>query len=278
MDIVGIDAYTSDLAGVYKGIYDALRAQAPTKLFAMTEFGSGDPFSPDRSYDLTGEGATSRVRYRAWSTRTSGRTGGRTFVRTARPRCPTRSGSTNHRSFLPPQQPSFDPITFGTGPDSLVFKISEDAYANGDGTSDAKGDATFTVSVDGEQIGGTFTAAASHATHQEQTVTLNGYFGPGTHSVSVRFLNDASGGTAATDRNLYVDAVAYKGANIDLAGSFAVSGIKSFTVSGGTSEPPKSITFDDEFNCFWSIAPATGRQMAVGSAGFSRRTRRSQLG
>ena len=26
---------------------------------------------------------------------------------------------------------------------------------------------------------------------QEQTVTLNGYFGPGTHSVSVRFLNDA---------------------------------------------------------------------------------------
>ncbi len=119
-----------------------------------------------------------------------------------------------------------------------MFKISEDAYANGDGTSDAKGDATFTVSVDGKQIGGTFTAAASHATHQEQTVTLNGYFGPGTHSVSVKFLNDASGGTAATDRNLYVDAVAYKGANIDLAGSFAVSGTKSLTVSGGTSEQP----------------------------------------
>ena len=52
------------------------------------------------------------------------------------------------------------PITFGTGPDSLVFQISEDAYANGDGISDAKGDATFTVSVDGKQIGGTFTAAA----------------------------------------------------------------------------------------------------------------------
>ena len=30
------------------------------------------------------------------------------------------------------------PITFGTGPDSLVFQISEDAYANGDGTSDAR--------------------------------------------------------------------------------------------------------------------------------------------
>ena len=167
-------------------------------------------------------------------------------------------------------------ITFGTGPDSLVFQISEDAYANGDGTSDAKGDATFTVSADGKQIGGTFTAAASHATHQKQTVTLNGYFGPGTHSVSVKFLNDASGGTAATDRNLYVDAVNYKGANITWPDLF-VSGIKGFTVTGGTSAPV------DHFGrriglAFGPSHLATGRPMAVGSAGFCRRTRRSHLG
>ena len=42
VDIVGIDAYTDNLAG-YKGIYDKLIAQAPTKVFALTEFGSGDP-------------------------------------------------------------------------------------------------------------------------------------------------------------------------------------------------------------------------------------------
>ena len=250
VDIVGIDAYTSDLAGVYKGIYDTLRAQAPTKLFAMTEFGSGDPFSPDRSYDLTRlkadiQSALPRVVYtNFWQN------WGPNVCANGKAAMSDPFWINQSQVILPPQQPFVDPITFGTGPDSLVFKISEDAYANGDSTSDAKGDATFTVSVDGEQIGGTFTAAASHATHQEQTVTLNGYFGPGTHSVSVRFLNDASGGTAATDRNLYVDAVAYKGANIDLAGSFAVSGIKSFTVSGGTSEPPKSITFDDELNSF----------------------------
>ena len=104
------------------------------------------------------------------------------------------------------------PITFGTGPDSLVFQISEDAYANGDGTSDAKGDATFTVSVDGKQIGGTFTAAASHAAHQEQTVTLNGYVRTRQHMPSaVKFLNDATGGSASTDRNLYVDSATYEG-------------------------------------------------------------------
>ena len=131
------------------------------------------------------------------------------------------------------------PITFGTGPDSLVFQISEDAYANGDGTSDAKGDATFTVSVDGKQIGGTFTAAASHAAGQEQTVTLNGYFGPGTHSVSVNFLNDASGRQAATDRNLYVDSITYKGVNTNLAGSFAVSGTKASPSPAALQNSPR---------------------------------------
>jgi len=34
--------------------------------------------------------------------------------------------------------------------------MSGDAYANKDGTSDAAGDPSFTVSIDGKQIGGTF--------------------------------------------------------------------------------------------------------------------------
>ena len=84
----------------------------------------------------------------------------------------------------------------GTGPDSIVLRISEDAYANGDGTSDAQGDAVFTVSVDGKQIGGTLTATASHSAGQEQSFTINGSFGGGDHTVSVDFLNDAWAGTA----------------------------------------------------------------------------------
>ena len=39
----------------------------------------------------------------------------------------------------------------GSGADTLVLNISENAY---------QGDAQFTVSVDGKQLGGTFTASA----------------------------------------------------------------------------------------------------------------------
>ena len=77
-----------------------------------------------------------------------------------------------------PPQP-VTPITFGTGPDSLVLEVCDDAYADGDGTSNANGDATFTISIDGKQIGGTFTTIASHAAGQDQDLTLNGQFGPG---------------------------------------------------------------------------------------------------
>ena len=143
-----------------------------------------------------------------------------------------------------PPQP-VTPITFGTGPDSLVLEVCDDAYANGDGTSNANGDATFTISIDGKQIGGTFTTIASHAAGQDQDLTLNGYFGPGTHSVSVNFLNDAYNNTPSTDRNLYVNSVTYKGVNTNQAGQLLSAGAKGFTVSGGTSEPPpiQPITF-----------------------------------
>jgi len=103
----------------------------------------------------------------------------------------------------PPATPPVIPsVTIGTGPDSLVLQISEDAY---------KGNAQFTVSVDGKQIGGTQTALASHAAGADQTFTVEGSFGVNQHSVGVNFLNDAYGGTPQTDRNLYVDAASYDG-------------------------------------------------------------------
>jgi Ca2+-binding RTX toxin-like protein len=97
-----------------------------------------------------------------------------------------------------------DPVTLsaGTGSDSLVLKISQDAY---------QGDAQYTVSVDGKQVGGTFTASAAHASGQSDTLTLKGDWAAGVHKVEVKFLNDAWGGSAATDRNLHVDAATYNG-------------------------------------------------------------------
>ena len=80
--------------------------------------------------------------------------------------------------------------------------ISEDAW---------QGDAQYVVDVDGQQVGGVQTATASHAGGAIQNVTVNGSWGSGSHTLGVTFINDLYGGTAATDRNLYVSNVAYDG-------------------------------------------------------------------
>ncbi len=92
--------------------------------------------------------------------------------------------------------------TIGSGADSLVLKISEDAY---------KGHAQYTISVDGKQVGGVLTASASHAAGQDDVITVKGDWAAGIHKVTVNFLNDAYAGTAATDRNLHVDGITYNG-------------------------------------------------------------------
>jgi len=94
----------------------------------------------------------------------------------------------------------------------------------------------FTVSVDGKQIGGTFTALASKAAGQAQNFTLKGYFGTGNHVVAVKFLNDAYNGTYTTDRNLYVESVTYRGVNTNQSASLWDAGTKTFTVTGGTNQ------------------------------------------
>ena len=92
--------------------------------------------------------------------------------------------------------------------DQLLLHISEDAY---------KGDAQYTVSVDGKQVGGTQTATALHSSSQSDLLLVRGDWSSGTHDVAVNFLNDAYAGTAATDRNLYIDAAAYDGAYVGSA-------------------------------------------------------------
>jgi hypothetical protein len=114
----------------------------------------------------------------------------------------------------------------GSGADTLVLSMSEDAYL---------GNAQFTVAIDGKQLGGTFTATALHASGASQAFTFKGDFGAGQHAVAVKFLNDAYAGTAATDRNLYVNGVTYNGTNTNQSAALMSAGTKSFTVSGGTT-------------------------------------------
>lgn len=129
-------------------------------------------------------------------------------------------------------------LSAGSGADSLVLHISQDAW---------QGSAQYAVSVDGRQVGGTFTAAALHTAavgDATDTLTLRGDWTTGTHHVEVRFLNDLYGGSAATDRNLYVEGASYDGRAVAGAqaplyspgsASFAVTDTTSRTLISGTS-------------------------------------------
>ena len=115
-------------------------------------------------------------------------------------------------------------ITVGTGSSILEIQVSED---------DWQGDAQFTVSVDGKQIGGVITATASHGAGKSQIIDVLGSFGTGTHSAAITFLNDAYGGTAITDRNLYVERASLNGADVPNANlSLMSSGTQGFSFSG----------------------------------------------
>ena len=84
----------------------------------------------------------------------------------------------------------------------IVVHVSEDAYL---------GDAAFQLTVNGVPTGAVQTATASHGAGLAQDVTLVGPADAIPGSLDVAFLNDAWGGTAATDRNLYVDGVTVNG-------------------------------------------------------------------
>jgi hypothetical protein len=133
----------------------------------------------------------------------------------------------NSRVDEPAAPPPAAAAVLESGQDTLALWVSEDAW---------QGNAQFTVSVDGQQIGGVQTAMASLAAGQTQAFDVKGTFGAGQHTVTVDFLNDAWGGTAATDRNLYVTAATFDGSTV-LAGTLAeyTAGPESFTFQAGAT-------------------------------------------
>ena len=120
-------------------------------------------------------------------------------------------------------------LTAGSGADELVLKISQDAY---------QGDAQYTVTVDGEQVGETFTAGALKSSGQSDTLTLKGDWAAGAHDVEVRFLNDAYGGSATADRNLHLDAATYNGQAVaGAAASLWDAGAAGFAFTEAAAAP-----------------------------------------
>lgn len=120
------------------------------------------------------------------------------------------------------------PDTASAGADSLTLRMSEDAWL---------GDAQFTVSVDGRQVGGVNTATTHHDGGGSQIFNLGGSFGSGPHAVAISFINDAYGGTSSTDRNLYVDGIDVNGVRSANTGAMLASnGTASFSVPSSTTE------------------------------------------
>jgi len=117
--------------------------------------------------------------------------------------------------------------TVGTGNDTISLYVSEDAY---------QGDAQFTISVDGAQIGGVQTTQAQHASGQNDVFNVLGDFGIGPHTVTVDFLNDAYGGTPGTDRNLYVDRIVRGVSSTTINAALYSAGPRDFSV--GATLPP----------------------------------------
>jgi len=125
--------------------------------------------------------------------------------------------------------PPVTPPTVGSGVDTLVLDLSEDAY---------QGDAQLSVAVDGAQLGAAQSVTALHGQGQSQAFTFRGNFGPGTHTVGVSFLNDAWGGTAATDRNLHIDSATFNNVQVEGAAPLYNTGTVSFSAVESAASPP----------------------------------------
>jgi serralysin len=124
-----------------------------------------------------------------------------------------------------------------TNPGTLVLHVSEDAW---------NGDAQFTVMVDGVRLGDVYSTTASHALGQWQDITLTGNFPTsGAHTVSVNFINDGWGGTAATDRNLYVQSIDLNGEHIlgSSANNTAANGSASVDPTAAVMQVNGTATF-----------------------------------
>ena len=119
------------------------------------------------------------------------------------------------------------PATVGTGADTLVLTLSEDAY---------KGDARFQLTVDGKAVGPAQGVTALHGKGQGEVFAFKGDWS-GAHRFGVTFTNDAWAGSAGVDRNLYVEGAVFDGTTVEGAAALYKNGTVTF---GTTPDQPAS--------------------------------------
>lgn len=121
-------------------------------------------------------------------------------------------------------------LSYGSGTDTMVLKVAQDFWL---------GNAQYTISVNGQQVGGVITAASVRANGQADTITIKGNWGDSVQ-LSVNFLNDAWGGNATADRNLHLGSVSLNGIDLGVSSVLGVSGARSFTLAKPVAIPEAS--------------------------------------
>ena len=91
-----------------------------------------------------------------------------------------RLSNTGSASFTFNEPSSNAPVIVGEGAETLALNVSERGQSAG---------AEFTVDVDGSQIGGIQTTVADFVSGSSRPFNVRGNFGPGSHSVTVNYLN-----------------------------------------------------------------------------------------
>ena len=107
----------------------------------------------------------------------------------------------------------------------VTVSLSEDAW---------HGDAQALITIDGKVQDGVQVVTVSHALGGTEPMRFLPMLTPGTHTLGVTFLNDAS--SPAGDRNLYIDAVDVAGQHIGAAASLLTGGTSSYAFT--VAAPP----------------------------------------
>ena len=223
-------------AGDSNGGHDVADDGAFPQWLAQTLTASGNQIAfvniwdanADGNYDFSSPTANKPAEAAAWS-QYFGTAAGAQSVAPAATTTPDATASTSNSAVAVPQR---------TGNDTLDISLSEDAY---------QGDAQYTVSVDGVQLGGAMTVTAAHSAGLTQDLVLNGNWGSGSHKIGITFINDRFDGTAAQDRNLYVNGVTYDGTSATPSSvKEASNGTVQFTTQTPSQTSPLTVLLSED--------------------------------
>lgn len=141
--------------------------------------------------------------------------------------------------------------------DKITVNCSQDAY----GTAAA----AYSLTIDGTSVTKNQACPAANSPPGTPPATLSsvsftGSWGNGAHAIKITFLNDAYGGSSATDRNLYVWTVVYDGTTLPAP----TLGASSIALPPSGAEMIRTNDF-----ATWNFAGATSATLDAGASTFT---------